>query len=286
MAKDQNSSEKSILTKERGEGFPRLSLPSAIVIMEKASKYGRQWTRDQFASFSSKSGGGSAKSGAFNRRIASLRDFGLIQTSGVMIVRTDLTDQIVKPIKPEERESAIRQAFLNVEIFRIIVETVEHDADLSKNDVAEMAVKQLGISRTAKDTFVSSFVESGELAGIVREIDKETIQIFLSEGRSGPNVTASSQESSLKSSPIGRDIPPVGSTTSIADVGSTTFSARRAGKTWDLQIQVRSSLSVNPEVIAKIVRLIQDGEQIAKSLKEMEDKDGSTNNQSETESSR
>jgi len=280
---ENDQTKSATFKKERGEGFPKLSLPSAVAVMEKASKYGRQWTREQFASFSSKTGSGSAKSGAFLRRVAALRDFGLIQTSGIMIIRTDLTDQIVKPIKPEERQSAIRQAFLNVEIFRTIVETVEHDIDLAKNNIAEMAVKQLGVSRGVKDTFVFSFVESGEFAGLIKEVDKETVQVSLPN----PNITQDekgteikSQESFSRAPSNEVSFPATELTLGSMDVGSTSFNARRAGRTWDLVIQVRSSLNINPEVIIKIVKLIQDAEQIAKSLKEMEEKGGTSDNQS------
>lgn len=265
MEKSLEPLEQLSLTKERGTGFPKLSLSSAVGIMEKAFKYGKQWKREQFASFGSKAGAGSANSGAFRNRVASLKDFGLIDTSGVTIVKTDLSDQIVRPLTPEEREGAIRRALLNVDVFRSIIDSVEHGVDLSKTHIAEKAVTELGVSRAAKDTFVTSFVDSGKFAGIIEEIDHNSIRIrpiqevgeIIKTEPSGDNEVAASLPASTTRPELGGQ-------------NSTSFSSKRSGNTWELIVQVKSSKDLPPETVKEIVDLIGKAENIAKSLSESE----------------
>lgn len=159
---------RSSFMEKRGKGFPRLSLLSAVQVIEKASKFGKSWPKEQFAGFSAKGGAGSARSGAFAARISSLRDYGLVISDKSTVTLTELALQVTKPVSETERLDATKQAFLSVETFNQLYEHFEDGVELPVDKVAEHAVYNMGISRDSKDKFVSAFVESGVFVGLVK----------------------------------------------------------------------------------------------------------------------
>lgn len=163
---------------ERGKGFPRINLSSAVQIMDAASKFGKSWKKEQFAGFGAKSGAGSAKSGAFAARVSALKDYGLVVGDKESIASTELAQRLTKPINADEREQAVKKAFLSVATFNDLYMSFDANEALPRDKVAEHAVFQLGISRDSKDKFVNVFIDSGEYAGLVK-YDKESQSVIL-----------------------------------------------------------------------------------------------------------
>src|SRR6185503_9990668 len=82
----------------RGTGFPAISLPEAVEIVEKAGAYGRQHSMNALANYA---GHSTVNSGPFRRKLAALKDWGLVAKAGNGITITPLGMEIAHPTSPE-----------------------------------------------------------------------------------------------------------------------------------------------------------------------------------------
>lgn len=163
------------MKKKYGKGFPKYTLDGTIKVIEDASKHGRDFSREAFASFGIK-GGASPRSGAFIMRLAALTDFGLITQSKGQVTLTDLAWKIVHPESEEERQKSIQEAFLNSEVFSAIYNSSQKNIPLNIDVVGNMAVRQYNITSKYKENFLRNLISSGEDAMLITKIDKLTIQ--------------------------------------------------------------------------------------------------------------
>ncbi len=250
----------------RGVGFPRLFLSSSISVMEQASKFGRQWSKQTFANYGKYKGKGSLKSGAFANRIASLKDFGLIEVVDDLITRTPLTDKILNPINDKERKGAIEEAFLNATVFKQLVDTVKKGDELSKDEIAAYAVNQLHVSRASKDKFLTSFIQSGQYAGMVKKLENGNIKIEIpSEPQSANQTTLTSTVDRLT------EHSPKTQAVLNPDV-ATTLGTRKAGMSWEVNLLIRFNLNANPKMFQEMTALVLKAESLAKTFRAQEGK--------------
>lgn len=258
---------------ERGKGFPRLSLASAVNIIESASKFGRTWKREQFAGFGAKNNAASARSGAFAARISSLRDYGLVTSDKDSISLTELGLTISKPVTASEREKAIRKAFLSVETFSNLYASFDSGEPLPTDKIAEHAVFNLGISRDSKDKFVNNFIDSGEFVGLVRyNKDDKSITLVKSHtaddsGEDADNgevvPTAASIETASASALIQEPL------IARTDVGSRLTNEQgvnHAGEGWTLTVLLKSSNRLGTDVRKKVRELLELADEVADEL--------------------
>lgn len=263
---------------ERGKGFPRLSLASAINVIESASKFGRSWKKEQFAGFGAKNNATSARSGAFAARISALRDYGLVTSDKDTISLTDLGLTIGKPVTAAERDEAIKKAFLSVETFANLYASFDADEPLPTDKIAEHAVFNLGISRDSKDKFVSNFIDSGEFVGLVRYAkDDKAITLVKPELLiDSPVDEATDDESQSSSEPV------VSSTTLIQEpfaVRSNSGSGRltseqgvnHAGAGWTLTVLLKSSSRLTGDARKKVRDLLELADDVADELHKAEE---------------
>jgi hypothetical protein len=159
-----------------------MGLDRALDVIKEASKLGKTFQRETFASFGlRRDAKGSAKSGAFIRRVAALKYFGLIEEKGAQIELTKLTDQILYPKDDQERLGAIRESFLRPVLFKKLYDTIEKGVSIKKEHLANIAVREYGITPNAVEGFVSSFVSSAKFAGLLRADPNDKDSIILSE---------------------------------------------------------------------------------------------------------
>lgn len=270
---------------ERGKGFPRISLSSAIQIMEAAQKFGKSWSKEQFAGFGAKGNAGSHKSGAFMARLSALREYGLITTDKENVTATELAQVIAKPINEQERKKSIEQAFLSVETFRQVYESLEAGVALPRDKFAEYAVTMLGVSRDSMDKFVNVFIDSGTDIGFV-SYSKEVKEITLL-GREADSTVDNDTQPQTRDSVV--EEPVAGSVTDInlftpkapadIDLSDTTSSAamneqgvNHAGNGWALTVLVKSSHRLSPELRKKIRDLLDSADSVADEFYSLEDK--------------
>jgi hypothetical protein len=232
---------------ERGKGFPRISLASAIQIIDAASKFGKSWKKEQFASFGAKNNAGSAKSGAFAARLSALRDYGLVFSDKDNVTLTELAVSIVKPLTTDERESSIRKAFLSVGAFADLYSSFDKSQSLPRDKVAEHAHFNLGISRDSKDKFLNIFVDSGAYVGLVN-YDKEAKAITLMPD--GGSVDAE-ETSRVMGGPT------------VNEEGKNL-----AGKGWSLTVLFKTTRRTSPEVRKKVRDLLEKADELADELYE------------------
>ncbi len=275
---------------ERGKGFPRLSLASAIQIIETAAKFGKTWPKEQFAGFGSKSGAGSSRSGAFAARVSSLKEYGLIGTDKDKIHITDLGTKIAKPVTTEERDNAIKQAFLTVDTFRQLYEHFDSDLILNTDQVSEHAVYNVGISRESKDRFINSFVDSGKYVKLIEE-NKENSTITLRKNDSVQNVSKtkdnlvnltsesvqkkglSYQFPDTQTSNINLDASPEGKATGILSEQGVNHS----GRGWSLVVILKTSRRFSAETRRNIRNLLEKADELSDELHTLEQSDTPNN---------
>lgn len=266
---------------KRSKGFPRLSLKNAVQIIDKAMKYGRNWSKEEFATFGSKSNTkGSANSGAFAYRLAALRDYGLITSTKDGVLATELASRIVKPINDDEYREAIKEAFLGPDVFKDIVNSVEHDIELSKTAIAEIAVRKLGISRDYMNRFAKNFLESGKLAGIIKEIDADHFKI---QQQQTINQHNTEQTDFTKTDQSLTQEETIGSHTQEGLMGTDQFTtsssneaslygAQHKGQSWQLNLQVLVDLHVPTDLRKEIRNLVEKADSIADQLYKLDEK--------------
>lgn len=270
---------------ERGKGFPRISLTSAVLIMEAAQKFGKSWTKEQFAGFGAKGNAGSHKSGAFMARLSALRDYGLIATDKENVTATDLAQVIAKPINESERERSVREAFLSVETFRKVYESLDAETALPRDKFAEYAVTVLGVSRDSMDKFVNVFIDSGTDAGLV-SYSKESKEITLlgrdeqavdqiTEQQEPPEVTDTTTSEASEDS-LGLFMPKPATIIEQASDANTAMNEQgvnHAGRGWALTVLVKTGHRLPASIRTEIRDLLEQADAVADKLYDLESKE-------------
>lgn len=269
---------------ERGKGFPRIGLASAVQIIDAASKFGKSWKKEQFASFGAKNNAGSATSGAFAARVSALRDYGLIISDKETISSTELAQRISKPINAQEREEAIKKAFLSVATFNDLYMSFDAEEALPKDRVAEHAVFNLGVSRDSKDKFVNVFIDSGEYAGAV-SYNKENDTVTLLKSTSQEEVSQDSTSTEGPTDPTHDGDAQVGmfigslTPSAVAAVKRGEFKdaaimneqgVNHSGNGWGLTVMVKSSHRLPANLRKSIRDLLESADAVADSFYELE----------------
>lgn len=263
---------------ERGKGFPRLTLNSAVKIIDAASKFGKAWPKEQFAGFGSQSGAGSARSGAFAARVASLKDYGLVTSTKDTVTITELGVRVAKPVTEQERSNAIEEAFLNVVPFRSLYDGLEAGVELSLDQVAQYAVFNLGVSRESKDKFVSVFIDSGKYVGLVSH-SKETSTITLMARRDNENRTGfvgpEDESSAALDAPATRHstssvltAPAVISAQHLSNDANTSTEqgVNHSGDGWVLTVVLKTTTRLDKESRKKVRDLLELADEVADEL--------------------
>ena len=150
----------------RGKGYPRTSLGDARGYITEAAKYGMSHHLDAFAQYL---GHPKPSGGAFNHKIAAIRDWGLIHRAGTTVTLTPLAQRLALPTDPAQEARDLREAFDACEIFRDAYERNAKGQPLAPDAFGNAAVLNLGISANGRESFVRSFVKSAVLAGLAEE---------------------------------------------------------------------------------------------------------------------
>lgn len=163
----------------KSRSYPRLTLSSAIDIVTEARKLGKIISKETLAGIGRADVKGSVKSGAFTRKLAALDQFGLVKVEKEGIKFTAVAEEIIYPTDNTKNRQSIIQAFLTPTTFFELYNSLSHNVPIGLNLIKNKAQKDLGITSAGISNFVSVFVESGELAGLVQYTseDKNTIQL-------------------------------------------------------------------------------------------------------------
>lgn len=191
---NNESDSESPMTKRRGKGFPIVPLPEARRILEHAGRAGTQHSLSAFAAYM---GHQTTNSGAFKRRIAGLKDWGLITARGQEVEFTDLGKRIALPPDPGQVRDDLRMAFRRCEIFERFYNQAAKNVPLDEAHLGNAAVLEQGIAPQSKDKFVRSFVDSAIAIGLAERRDASKVVLLSEMGEpTGPNGDAVDSPSS------------------------------------------------------------------------------------------
>lgn len=152
------------MTKARGTGFPSLPLDEAALAVKTAGKHGREHALAAFAAYM---GHETATSGAFRAKMASLKDFGLIERpSPDRVLLTEIAHQLAHPSSASEEQRLLQEAFFSAAPFKSIYTDSAKETDLSLEFVGNRAVTGLHVGAPNKQRFADSFARSVVAAGL------------------------------------------------------------------------------------------------------------------------
>src|SRR3977135_206180 len=174
--------------RHRGIGFPSLPLDEAARVIKSAGKYGRLHRHPGFAGYL---GHNTTNSGPFRSKMASLRDWGLIERpSDGQVPLTDLGHHLAHPSSTEDEMRLLRDACFNAGPFAGIYNESAKETALSLEFIGNRAVTALGVSPQGKQRFADSFARSVVVAGLGRRDTKGLIQLIPSGVEPGAEVNA------------------------------------------------------------------------------------------------
>lgn len=116
----------------------------------------------------------SAKSSAFDLRLAACRQFGLIERHARNIHTTRLARGIFRFIDEKEREDCLVRAFYNVELFRVIGDRYQGVPLPSEDILRNLMERELGVKRERVADALSVFMKSAKVAGVLQESQGKT----------------------------------------------------------------------------------------------------------------
>lgn len=201
MSDQQQAVESSQRT--RGKGFPLIPLGEARDYVAEAAKYGMSHHLDAFAGYM---GHSKASGGAFNNKIAAVRDWGLITRSGQQVSLTALGQRLALPTDPAEEARDLREAFSASKIFQEAYERNAKGTPLSEEAFGNSAVLNLGIASGGRDKFVRSFVKSAALVGLAEVRGDKTF--VLKAASDEPAGDADADAGASDEAPNDRATPP------------------------------------------------------------------------------
>lgn len=267
--------------------FPKITLGSAYKILENALKFGKAWTREEFAGYGSKkSTNASSKSGAFATRIAALRSYGLIASTKDTVVATELAEQLIRPIDAAEQNGALVKAFLNVDIFKKIYEESSHGTDLARSNIHAIAVTRFGIARDQRTVsgFLNTFIKSGVRAGLISVVGPDVIRFNDSDQSSNNSedgeadasdvsIDSDTQVTPKTDEPMMLTAPQSASNREPGQKVANVQGVDHVGKNWRLVVTFSSSLTIKSEVRKQIRELIEKADLVADTFYDIEERE-------------
>ncbi len=153
----------------RGKKFPRFPLEEAIKIARRVRELGGKGvTLELLARAEQKS----EKSGHFRKKVAAAKFFGLLGKNNEGYFLTELGKKILSPMSEEEEREALKEAFLNVPMFRAVYNQYLEmgGGKLPERRIVEnLFERKFGVHPTSKAEAYKVFVESGIFAGLLEE---------------------------------------------------------------------------------------------------------------------
>lgn len=189
-------------TKRVERPYPRKTLEQALRVPEALKEHnaGNEWAADQVAAALQLG----ARSGNFYYLSAASRDFGL--TEGTRDTKTinltSLGRKAVYPSSSQERDEALMQAFLNVPLFKGVVEYYGGNNLPEMQFLSNVLKTQFNLDEAAHEEFVELFDKNCRFLGIGSSFTGEVPPISQISGTSEPTVTVATPKELKEGSPI------------------------------------------------------------------------------------
>ncbi|WP_124705834.1 winged helix-turn-helix domain-containing protein [Sulfuriferula multivorans] len=146
-----------------GVSFPyynlQLSIDAAKIVHEKG---GGACTREQLASYL---GYSAVKNGGFLSRVSAARMFGLIEQEGDTIRVTERGQKILSPVIESEREQALIDSFMSVELFNKFYEQFKGNTLPAETGIKNLFLTQYKVVHDRIAPTIKIMFDSAETAG-------------------------------------------------------------------------------------------------------------------------
>lgn len=152
--------------KRRGVGFPQMSLRDAVEAIVLIGQHGPNHSHDAAAAYL---GHSTANSGAFRAKLASLRDWGLLDRGDKdRVMLSELAQQLVLDVSPDHDHSQrlLLTAFESCRVFGMVYADSAKNTPLDVQRVRTTVVMRHGVATDQADKFVESFIDSVGYAGL------------------------------------------------------------------------------------------------------------------------
>ncbi|MFZ1701891.1 MAG: hypothetical protein WBO10_05350 [Pyrinomonadaceae bacterium] len=165
----------------QGERPPIIGLESAVNLTQ--GSYDKAGDDIPFDVFSQVSGNTSSSS-SFTRKLATMRQFGLVTFANSVIALTPLAQRMFRPRDKDERQAALKDAFLNIEVLRRIYEKylgkILPQEEYLANAVGDFVPKEYA------GKWAQMFMDSARFAGLIMERSDGKMQVI--DGRAASAV--------------------------------------------------------------------------------------------------
>src|SRR5689334_9113992 len=156
----------------RGSFPPTLALSDAVnVVTRLYEDVGGDASYDTFAGIINNS----PSSSTFTRKLGSLKNYGLVADERRHVRVSELGIAIVAPTSPHERTQALKQAFLNVEVFGALYD--RYKGKLLPQDEFLTNVVSGIVPKEFSHTWIDRFKQSAKSAGLIRDRGDGKLQV-------------------------------------------------------------------------------------------------------------
>lgn len=111
----------------------------------------------------------SAKSSGFDLRLATARQFGLVDRRGDMVINTELAKGILRYISEEEKSQNLFRAFYNIDLFKAIGDRFQGVPLPNDATLRNLFEREFGVKRDRVGQALSTFLNSARIAGVLKE---------------------------------------------------------------------------------------------------------------------
>lgn len=164
--------------KERGAGFPTISLPEAMSIVKQAGAYGKQHSMSAMAGYA---GHKTDNSGPFRQKLASLKDWGFISVSGKTVHLTPSAVGLAHPTSGAAEAEILLKAFRGCVLFWDVYTDLAKGVILDAASIGNKAVAAYDISVRAKEKFAMSFIHSAVAVGLAESTSMGEVRLLPEE---------------------------------------------------------------------------------------------------------
>lgn len=188
----------------------------------------------------------SAKSSGFALRVATAKQFGLVERRGGNLHTTELVKGVLRSIGENEKKESLAYAFYNIPLFKAISQRFSGVPLPGDNDLRNLLEREFGVKRDRIGQAFSTLMNSAKIAGVLQESQGK---VYLLPEPSALRVTRR-----VKQEEDEKHLPPYEPPPSGQGIGPITT-------TWNVSVDTKDFAGMDAEAI----KAAMDGlERIAK----------------------
>lgn len=146
--------------------FPIYTLSAALGIAGKVESEGAGSLSEAALAIAM---GASSKSSGFKLKVLTAKQFGLLVKQGDNYKTTELAKLIFKPVSPEEKATALAQAFHNISLFKAVSERYKGSPLPTDEALKNILEREFKITQERVSSAQSMLINSAQTAGVLQE---------------------------------------------------------------------------------------------------------------------